>query len=90
MPEMSDDRPRCVWCGSYGGMANRLMIHLNKDQETFVAECDWCWSSDYYRKKAANGKGNQNAANTQGQVRFGCIDSALGVVAHAGNNPGRM
>jgi hypothetical protein len=55
--ELFDDRPRCIWCGSFGGYANRLMI--NPDMEGgFIAECDWCWSSDYYRKKAANGKGN--------------------------------
>ena len=54
-----DDRPRCIWCGSFGGFANRLMIHMAENRlDTLIAECDWCWSNDYYRKKAANGKGN--------------------------------
>lgn len=56
--EFVNDRPRCVWCGSFGGYANKLMIHIDAELETVVAECDWCWSSDYYRKKAANGEGN--------------------------------
>ena len=57
--DLFDDRPRCVWCGSFGGYANRLMIHMAEDKlESMIAECDWCWSNDYYRRKAANGKGN--------------------------------
>ena len=56
--EFVDDRPRCVWCGSFGGYANRLVIHTVQEDDALIAECDWCWSSDYYRKKAANGKGN--------------------------------
>lgn len=53
-----DDRPRCVWCGSFGGFANPLVLHIVPETTTAIAECDWCWSSDYYRKRAANGKGN--------------------------------
>jgi hypothetical protein len=57
--ELFDDRPRCVWCGSFGGYANRLTIHMAENGlDSMIAECDWCWSNDYYRKKAANGKGN--------------------------------
>jgi hypothetical protein len=57
--ELEDDRPRCIWCGSFGGYANRLTIHMAQDDlKSLIAECDWCWSNDYYRKKAANGKGN--------------------------------
>lgn len=83
-----DDRPRCIWCGSYGGYANRLMIHLNKDQDTFIAECDWCWSSDYYRKKAANGQGNQNMeADTQRAICCSAFHAVICVVAIADNNP---
>lgn len=56
--DLFDDRPRCIWCGSFGGYANRLTIHCSDDINYSIAECDWCWSNDYYRKKAANGKGN--------------------------------
>jgi hypothetical protein len=55
--DMEDDRPRCVWCGSLGGYANRLYIYTDEDLLTLIAECEWCFSSDYFRKKAANGKG---------------------------------
>ena len=54
---MEDDRPRCVWCGSLGGYANRLYIYTDEELLTLIAECEWCFSSDYFRKKAANGKG---------------------------------
>jgi hypothetical protein len=57
--DLEDDRPRCIWCGSYGGTANRLMIHMEENKlESMIAECDWCWSNGYYRRIAANGKGN--------------------------------
>lgn len=59
MGELFDDRPRCIWCGSFGGYANRLVIHMAQDDlESMIAECDWCYSHDLYRKKAANGKGD--------------------------------
>lgn len=81
-----DDRPRCVWCGSFGGYANRLTIHPDMEGG-LIAECDWCWSSDYYRKKAANGKGNQNlAAYPQRQICCDTTNSFDCVMAHADNN----
>ena len=32
---------RCVWCGTKGGFANRLIIHL-VEMEASIAECEWC------------------------------------------------
>lgn len=55
---LEDDRPRCTWCGSLGGYANRLYIYTDESLATLIAECEWCHSSDYFRKKASNGKGN--------------------------------
>lgn len=48
---------RCIWCGTYGGYANRLYINQDSVGDV-VAECDWCSSTEYYRRLAANGKGN--------------------------------
>ena len=32
---------RCVWCGTKGGFANRLIIYL-VEMEASIAECEWC------------------------------------------------
>lgn len=52
------EKPRCVWCGSFGGFANRLMIHIDKEEAITLAECEWCSSTEYFRRKGAIGNGN--------------------------------
>jgi hypothetical protein len=47
--------PICAWCGSRGGFANRLIIGTDTEGE-LLAECEWCASTEYFRRKAANGK----------------------------------
>ena len=57
--DLFEDRPKCVWCGSFGGFTNRLIIHMMaEDFSDLIAECEWCMYDKYFRKKAANGKGN--------------------------------
>lgn len=31
----------CVWCGSKGGFANRLIINMVGQDES-ICECEWC------------------------------------------------
>ena len=47
--------PTCAWCGTYGGFANRLIIGTDTQGE-LLAECEWCMTTEYFRRKAANGK----------------------------------
>lgn len=51
--------PTCAWCGTSGGFANRLIIGLDTRGE-LLAECEWCASTEYFRRKAANGKQDRN------------------------------
>jgi hypothetical protein len=47
--------PTCAWCGSSGSFANRLIIGADTQGE-LLAECEWCITTEYFRRKAANGK----------------------------------
>ena len=46
---------RCIWCGTKGGFANRLMsYHIPKSEP--LVECEWCGFDEMTRERAANGK----------------------------------
>jgi hypothetical protein len=47
--------PTCAWCGTTGGFANRLIVGIDTQGE-LLAECEWCITTEYFRRKAANGK----------------------------------
>lgn len=47
----------CVWCGTPGGFVNRLLIELDSQGDP-LAECEWCASTEEYRKLGAHGEGN--------------------------------
>lgn len=47
--------PTCAWCGTTGGFANRLIVGVDTEGE-LLAECEWCMTTEYFRRKAANGK----------------------------------
>jgi len=33
----------CVWCGTKGGFANMLILHIVRAEElSNIAECEWC------------------------------------------------
>jgi len=48
----------CIWCGTPGGYANQLKVALDPYGEPLLAECEWCISSEYFRKLGAKGNGN--------------------------------
>ena len=47
----------CVWCGTPGGLVNRLLIELDSHGDP-LAECEWCASTEEYRRLGAHGEGN--------------------------------
>jgi hypothetical protein len=49
--------PRCAWCGTGGSSANRVIIFV-QDDGSYLCECEWCASTEYFRRKASNGNGN--------------------------------
>lgn len=49
--------PRCIWCGTGGSYANRVIVFEQNDG-SYLSECEWCSSTEYFRRKASNGKGN--------------------------------
>lgn len=49
--------PICAWCGTRGGFGNRLIISPDMKGE-LLAECEWCASTEYFRRKGALGDGN--------------------------------
>jgi hypothetical protein len=49
--------PRCAWCGTGGSLQNRVIVFM-QDDGSCLSECEWCASTEYFRRKASNGNGN--------------------------------
>lgn len=47
--------PHCIWCGTGGSYANRVIVFVQDDGST-LSECEWCGQNEYFRRKASNGK----------------------------------
>jgi hypothetical protein len=47
--------PRCIWCGTYGSPANYVIV-FETIQGKALSECEWCGTTEYFRRKASNGK----------------------------------
>jgi hypothetical protein len=49
------DAPRCFWCGTYGSPANFVIV-FEAVEGNALSECEWCGSTEYFRRRASNGK----------------------------------
>lgn len=47
--------PRCIWCGTHGSYANKVIVFL-QDNGSVLSECEWCAGHEWFRRKASNGK----------------------------------
>jgi hypothetical protein len=54
---MSDALLRCIWCGTPGDLGNHLLIQIDNYANP-LAECEWCSTTEYFRRMASNGQGN--------------------------------
>jgi hypothetical protein len=50
------DAPRCFWCGTYGSPANYVIVYEINWFGKPLSECEWCGGTEYFRRKASNGK----------------------------------
>jgi hypothetical protein len=47
--------PRCIWCGTQGSHANKVIVFV-QDDGSVLSECEWCAGHEWFRRKASNGK----------------------------------
>lgn len=56
---MEDEGPaealKCIWCGAKGTWRNQLHVFATAIGNP-IAECEWCYSTEWFRRKASNGK----------------------------------
>lgn len=57
MANQEIQEPRCAWCGTGGSLQNRVIVFV-QDDGSCLSECEWCASTEYFRRKASNGNGN--------------------------------
>jgi len=50
-----NNEPRCIWCGTFGSPANFVIV-FETEEGNALSECEWCGTTEYFRRKASNGK----------------------------------